>query len=101
MIVFLVLPPCRRAAARHHAAAMPSVIIDECTWRDAGAYQGYTNQPDCDNIVDTLTRHAQQLVAAGVDFVAVRTHKGNHQCWTEVVSAIMVAGVDYVRAPAY
>lgn len=37
-----------------------------------GVYQTYTNQPDCVNINDTLTRHAQQLVAAGIDHVVVR-----------------------------
>lgn len=36
-----------------------------------GTYQTYTNQPDCANIKATLTQHAQQLVAAGIDHVVV------------------------------
>jgi len=36
-----------------------------------GAYQGFYNQPDCPGYRGTLARHAQQLVAAGVDHVLV------------------------------
>jgi hypothetical protein len=37
-----------------------------------GRYQTYADQPDCEDIEATLTRHAQLLVAAGIDHVVVR-----------------------------
>ena len=36
-----------------------------------GAYQTYTDQPDCPGYQDLLRRHALQLVATGVDHVLV------------------------------
>ena len=36
-----------------------------------GAYQTYTNQPDCPMFRAVVTQHAKQLVAAGIDHVLV------------------------------
>lgn len=57
----LFLPPCM---------PIPTMCLDIVQ----GAYQTYTDQPDCPGYQDLLRRHALQLVAAGVDHVLVLVH---------------------------
>jgi hypothetical protein len=54
----VLLPPCM---------PIPTSFLETVQ----GAYQTYTDQPDCPGYQDLLRRHALQLVAAGVDHVLV------------------------------
>jgi hypothetical protein len=68
--MFVLGRPCHYRCARASHAKTNRCTLDLMQ----GAYQTYTDQPDCPGYQDLLRRHALQLVAAGVDHVLVLMH---------------------------